>query len=159
VYSAGMNPARQNPLLDPLVVRHSKGTVGGAAAMKLVNTEHVAHRKDVLPSGEMTLRDGVVYIGRFQHWGPGRYFRASPFANPYTVWQYGLEESLRLFEERMRTRPDLLALLQKIDGKTLACWCAGKDGISEVLTAEGPHYCRGQVLLKLLREMREGESR
>jgi len=121
--------------------------------MKVVNTKHVAHREDALPSGEMTLRDGVVYIGRFQHRGPGRYFMASPFANPYTFRQYGLDESLRLFEERMRSRPDLMALLPGIDGKTLACWCAGKNGIPEVLTAEVPHYCHGQVLLKLIREM------
>src|SRR5829696_921416 len=107
-----MNSAFPNPVPGPLVVLPSKGTLKGAATVdgKVVNTKHVAYREDALPGGEMRLRDGVVYIGRFQYWGPGRHFKASPFANPYTVRQYGLDESLRLFEERMRSRPHLLAL-------------------------------------------------
>jgi hypothetical protein len=156
-----MNTSRPNPVPGPLVVLPSKGALKGAATVdgKVVNTKYVAYREDALPGGEMRLRDGVVYIGRFQHWGLGRYYKASPFANPYTVRQYGLDESLRLFKERMRSRPDLLALLPGVDGKTLACWRAGKDGIPEVLTAEQPHFCHGQVLLKLIREIKEGVSR
>jgi hypothetical protein len=118
-----MNTSRPNPVPGPLVVLPSKGaaTVDG----KVVNTKHVAYREDALPGGEMRLRDGVVYIGRFQHWGLGRYYKASPFANPYTVRQYGLDESLRLFEERMRSRPDLLGSSQ---GWMARRWRVGAPG-------------------------------
>jgi hypothetical protein len=124
---------------------------------KVVNTKHVANKADG------SLPDGVVYIGRRQHWGK-HLFDASPFANYFSVKKYGRDESLRRFEEKIREKirnsPALLAQLREHDGKDLACWCAGQvdeeTGVKtpEVLTAEEPHYCHGQVLLKLLGEPR-----
>ena len=88
---------------------------------KVVNTKHVADKKTGL------LPDGVVYISRFQFWG--KYvFKQSPLANDFGVKRYGLEEALRRYEERLRSKPDLMAKLPELRGKTLACWCAGEEG-------------------------------
>jgi hypothetical protein len=120
---------------------------------KVVNTKHVAHKEDALASGEMTLRDGMVYIGRFQFWGPRRYFRRSPFANDFGVNRYGREESLRRYEEKLRSNPELMAKLPELRGKTLACWCAGEEGTPKELTLEDPPFCHGQVLLRMIEEV------
>jgi hypothetical protein len=105
----------------------------------------------------MFLRDGLVYVARFQFWGKGRHFRGSPFKNPYSVKAYGLDEALRLYERHLRNSPELLAKLAELEGKTLACWCAGKDGAPDVLTAADPVVCHGQIILKLIEEMKEIE--
>ena len=74
---------------------------------------------------------------------------AGPFANYYSVREYGREEALRRYEEKLRSRPDLLAL----EGKTLGCcWCAQEEGTPGMLTADNDLHCHGQVLLRLLRE-------
>jgi hypothetical protein len=40
--------------------------------------------------------------------------------------------------------------LPEIDGKVLGCWCAGKDGAPERLTADDPLHCHGRILLRAL---------
>jgi uncharacterized protein DUF4326 len=83
--------------------------------------------------------DGYVYIGRRQWCGKGL-FEASPFTNYFSVKRYGREKAIRLYEEKLRSRPDLMARLPELKGKTaLACWCA-------------PEKCHGHVLIKLLEE-------
>jgi len=113
---------------------------------KVVNTKHVASPDDG------SLPEGVVYIGRRQHWGKIRTFPASPFTNYFSVKRYGREEALRRFEDKLRSRPDLMARIPELEGKTLACWCAGKEGTPEILTADDDLFCHGQILLRVLRE-------
>ena len=110
--------------------------------MKVVHVRDVADRADHR-SGEMFLREPNVYIGRFQHWGAGRYFAKSIWHNPYLVKRYGREEALSLYEDYVRTDPGLMARLPDLQGKVLACWCAPV------------HACHGAVLLRLIAETAE----
>lgn len=78
--------------------------------------------------------DGAVYIGRS---APG--LRRSPFANPWPVKTYGLEESRRRYREL--TVPALAGqALALLAGHDLACWCP--------LSAA---WCHGDDLLKIAR--------
>jgi hypothetical protein len=43
--------------------------------------------------------------------------------NPFSVAQYGLEGALLRYREYLEKRPDLIALLPTLKGKTLGCWC------------------------------------
>src|SRR5215217_1268065 len=102
-----------------------------------------------------------VYIGR-EHSGRGvgPSYKRSDWCNPYQIDTPGKkrdgtrEEVIAKFESYIRApeQAHLRVRLSELGGKTLACWCAGKPGIPEVLTAEEPHYCHGQVLLKLIEE-------
>jgi hypothetical protein len=111
---------------------------------KVVNTKHVANPDDV------SFPDGGVYVG-WRQWGK-ILIPASLFANYYNVRKYGPEEALSRYEETLRSRPDLMALLLELEGKTLGCWCAGEEGPPKVLTAADNLFCHDQVLLRLLRE-------
>jgi hypothetical protein len=88
-----------------------------------------------------------VYIGRRQ-WCGRELFEASPLANYFDWKKLGREEALRRYEAKIRSRPDLWAMLPELRGKTLACWCAPEGG----LTKDDPLYCHGQVLLRLIEE-------
>ena len=97
-----------------------------------------------------------AYVGRAN----GRAgVRGHAFQNPYRIGVHGdRSEVLRKFEALMR---DYLLLdagnrrvLMELRGKTLACWCAPKDGH---LTAEDETVCHGQTLLKLAEELAGGE--
>jgi hypothetical protein len=61
--------------------------------------------------------DGAVYVERA---APG--LRRSPYANPYPVKTYGLEESLRLYRSHAAGF-DTAALRPDLAGRDLACWC------------------------------------
>ncbi len=61
-------------------------------------------------------------------------------------------EVLERFERYIRTRADLTSRLPELEGKTLACWCAGKEGMPEILTADDDIFCDGQILLRVLKE-------
>jgi hypothetical protein len=63
-----------------------------------------------------------VYIGRRQ-WCGKELFEASPWANYFTVTRYGRAGAIARYEQKIRNRPDLLAHLPELEGKTLACWC------------------------------------
>jgi hypothetical protein len=83
-----------------------------------------------------SIPDGAVYVGRA---APG--LRASPYANPYRASVYGAPEAVRLYLERVASRPDVVAhILEDLAGKDLACWCP--------LPAEGePDMCHAAALL------------
>lgn len=81
-----------------------------------------------------------IYIGRAN----ARYgLKASKWANPFRVGDgYTRQESIRKYsDEHLPSRPDLLAALPELKGKTLACWCS-------------PLRCHGDALA----EMAEGVS-
>eukprot|EP00386_Alphamonas_edax_P008591 GDKI01028054.1.p1 GENE.GDKI01028054.1~~GDKI01028054.1.p1 ORF type:complete len:207 (-),score=43.12 GDKI01028054.1:279-899(-) len=80
----------------------------------------------------------TVYIGRnMSYYVPGA--TGSIWQNPFPVKKHGLEECLRLFEQYIRDKPELLAQIHTLEGKELGCWCK-------------PDACHGDVLVKLLQE-------
>ena len=106
----------------------------------------------------------ALYVGRAM---PRYQLPESPWSNPYKVGRDGdLSTVLARFEERIsylcsdasselasvpglrRTFPTLGKVeLAKLDGLTLACWCAPRDGTP--LTVSDPEVCHGQILLRL----------
>lgn len=67
-----------------------------------------------------------VYIGRPSKWG-----------NPYKIGRDGSRaEVVEKYRAYILSRPDLLAALPELRGKTLGCWC-------------GPLACHGDVLAEL----------
>ena len=70
-----------------------------------------------------------VYIGRPSKWG-----------NPFKSGRDGtLEEVLEKYEQHIMNRPDLLAALHELKGRTLGCWCK-------------PKPCHGDILARLAEE-------
>ena len=92
--------------------------------------------------------DSHVYIGRNMAFYVDGAFQ-SKWHNPFRVKKpgktykngqyYSLEESIRLYEQHIRTTPELWNALPELRGKTLGCWCK-------------PNNCHGDVLVKLLKE-------
>jgi hypothetical protein len=78
---------------------------------------------------------GAIYVGR-----AARGLKQSPFHNPFTVKQYGLDEALRLYAAHIA--PMLAEIRAELGGKDLACWCS--------LPEPGePDLCHGAILLQL----------
>lgn len=71
-----------------------------------------------------------VYIGRPSIWG-----------NPFVIGVDGdREHVIRLYEEHVRSSPELMKALFELKGKILGCWCH-------------PLPCHGDVLVKLIKEL------
>jgi hypothetical protein len=96
-----------------------------------------------------------VYVGRSKQYGRPHYF-----ANPYLIGEDGdREEVLEKYQEHLArllsTGPGqehLKRLRKEVEaGLPLACHCAGKEGVPEVLTADDPLHCHGQLILLALR--------
>ena len=81
----------------------------------------VIHIKDA-PPGHRT-NDQFVYIGRGGKWG-----------NPYHV-SAGRARCIELYREYINRRPELLAALPELKGKTLVCFCKPQDCHGDVLAA------------------------
>lgn len=74
-----------------------------------------------------------IYIGRacYGH-------NASPFANKFKIgWDGTRSQVLAKYRKWILGRPDLIALLPDLKGKTLGCWCK-------------PKPCHGDILVELL---------
>lgn len=72
-----------------------------------------------------------VYIGRG---------RGSIWGNPFVIGKDGTrDEVIAKYREYILGRPELLAQLESLRGKTLACWCS-------------PMRCHGDVLVELLEQ-------
>lgn len=85
-------------------------------------------------------QNDVSYIGR--QWNLGGYhLKKSKWFNPYTVKKYGLDECLKLYEEYLKSKPELLKQLPELSGKTIACFC------------ETGNKCHGDVLIRVGREV------
>jgi len=83
---------------------------------------------------ELSDKKRRIYIGRNMCvYVPGTH--ASKWANPYPVKKHGLETSLELYEEYIRTSK-LINDLSELDNAELGCWCA-------------PNKCHGDILIKL----------
>jgi hypothetical protein len=51
--------------------------------------------------------------------------RPSRWGNPYTLAEYGREEAIRLYAERLLQHPELAdAARRELRARNLACWCA-----------------------------------
>jgi hypothetical protein len=74
-----------------------------------------------------------IYIGRgFLE------FKESDWHNPFHLGYDGTrKEVLQKYRDYLSTRPDLLARLHELRGKTLGCWCKPK------------YACHGDVLAEL----------
>lgn len=72
----------------------------------------------------------TLYIGRSMNMG-GWKLSKSKWFNPFPVKQYGLEESLRRYEEYLKD--NLLDDLHELTGQHLGCWCK-------------PNRCHGDIL-------------
>lgn len=94
-----------------------------------------------------------VYVGRPM---PRLRLRGSGWGNPYRIGEDGTrDEVLRRYEVGVRYwltveggegdawREEVASLR----GKTLACWCAPRDGTP--LTLDDETVCHGQILLRL----------
>jgi len=67
--------------------------------------------------------------------------RRSPWGNPFRIGEHGTrEEVVAAYRAYILNRPDLLARLPGLKGKTLGCWCV-------------PEACHGHVLLDLIRAL------
>lgn len=79
-----------------------------------------------------------VYIGRPSKWG-------NPFTHLKTSTQAQIQvatrgEAVARYEDYIRNKPELLADLHELKGKTLGCWCK-------------PKSCHGDILVKLIKEL------
>lgn len=66
----------------------------------------------------------------------------SIWANPYKITEtQSREQVLKLYyeyiEEKLKSNPELVKLLIKLDGKKLGCWCK-------------PECCHGDILVELI---------
>ncbi|SEU46857.1 DUF4326 domain-containing protein [Nonomuraea wenchangensis] len=62
---------------------------------------------------------GAVYIGR-----PAPSLPGSPFANPYSVKTYGLENALARYRKHLAEHPELVErAIEEIGDRDVACWC------------------------------------
>ena len=74
-----------------------------------------------------------VYIGR----GTRDFPEGSKWGNPYRIGADGTrDEVIAMYEDWIKTQPELLASLHELKDKTLGCWC-------------WPMPCHGDVLAKL----------
>ena len=81
-----------------------------------------------------------LYIGRNMNaYVPGTH--GSIWKNPFSLKKFTLEDSLKNYEEHVRTTT-LYDQLDELDGKVLGCWCKPTD-------------CHGDVLLKLIEEKKK----
>lgn len=94
-----------------------------------------------------------LYVGRAN---ASRRLEGSKWQNPYRIGRDGDRPTvLQKFERHLLGRADLMAALEELRGKRIACWCCKED---EMLTADDPLKCHGQILLKALRGDYRDES-
>jgi len=80
-----------------------------------------------------------IYIGRKFDNGID-FFPESIWANPFSIYRYGREKSVKLYEEYVRNTLKLYNSLINLYNNILGCWCK-------------PEICHGDVLVKLLKEL------
>lgn len=104
----------------------------------------VSHVKEQLPA--------AVYVGRAV---PRSGLTASPFANPTRIGgSVDRASAIRRYHHHMLDRPDLVARLPELRGKTIACWCRRSDEPRTVDTV-----CHADVLDLWLRYFADGTLR
>lgn len=107
------------------------------------------HKKYLNESGYKDLKEWLsypnnIYIGRnMSFYVPGA--NKSKWSNPFSVKKYGLEQSLILYEQYIKSS-SLYDQLDELENKILGCWCikTHKECLNEI--------CHGQVLIRLLNQ-------
>jgi hypothetical protein len=161
---------------DPAAVllnRYEAGTIGDveflremrelgwslpAATQVMIQMKHDRNPVNARPTSGRVVHvndnvPGAVYIGRA---APRRRLKASKFANPYKVEDWGRSEAIANYRSRsgLFLQPGWIEDLIALRGKPLACWCR-HDG--EPKTAA--NACHGDVLLELLEKYSDDELR
>ena len=79
---------------------------------------------------------------------------ASPWANPYAVKEHGLERSLELYEQLVRSKSDaeLREWLSPLKNQVLGCWCHQVSKRTGEPTSKA-HLCHGDVLARIMAEL------
>lgn len=93
---------------------------------------------------EWSKLDNSLYIGRNACYVKGA--TQSKWHNPYTVKKYGLERSLELYYDHIKSDDNLYNSLDELEGKELGCWCK-------------PNKCHGDILKKLYKEKKKRDKR
>ena len=83
-------------------------------------------------------KSNTIYIGReIENYVLGKV--NSKWQNPFTMLNVSEETSLKLYETYVRN--ELMDQLKELEGKELGCWCK-------------PNVCHGDVLVKLINELK-----
>ncbi len=78
-----------------------------------------------------------VYIGRYdRRWGDSKWRNPFRMDTPTEKRDGTREEVIEKFKQYLQSRPDLMAQIPELKGKTLGCWCK-------------PLPCHGDVLAEL----------
>lgn len=86
------------------------------------------------------LEEGEVYIGRQWNLG-GWHLPKSKWFNPFKITpETPRQQALEEYRRYLLGRPDLMADLHELRGKTLCCWCS-------------PEKCHGEILVELLEQL------
>ena len=67
----------------------------------------------------------------------------SKWENPYSLWNYNEQESLKFYEEHIRSKDYLMRSIPFLAGKNLGCWCQPEY-----------EYCHANILIKIFEEMK-----
>lgn len=88
----------------------------------------------------LSKRKFTLYIGREWRWLP-----ESKWQNPFHIGRDGDRAAVLLkYEQRIRSRPDLMADLHELDDEVLGCHCRPDD-------------CHGDILIKLRKEQLDAD--
>ena len=86
---------------------------------------------------------GHIYVGRACHYVKGA--DRSVWMNPFSIKKYGIDKSLELYENHIRTN-----LWDKMDSlkeySNLGCWCIDSHSMND------SEICHAQVLRRLYHE-------
>ena len=112
-------------------------------SMKVINVKKEELNKNGYNDIEQWQQDpNHLYIGRAMNY-PKLKIKQSKWANPFPVTRYGLDDSLRLYEEYVNTTK-LRNDLEELEGLTLGCWCY-------------PEKCHGDILIKMLQDKKNSK--
>lgn len=103
------------------------------SALKMTGTKVVRLKR----KGGQIVQGCDVYIGRRMSTG-GWSLPGSDWENPYRLEDCKDRiDCLQKYLDYLKTRPDLIARLGELKGKTLGCWCK-------------PELCHGDILKALI---------
>ena len=114
-------------------------TSGNVNNTKIINCKKQELNKRGIRDFSDWIKGPVLYIGRdMTRYIPNAV--GSKWGNPFNVNKFGRDKCLELYENHIRTTPELWNNLDELKNYTeLGCWCK-------------PEGCHGDVLLKLLQE-------